>query len=61
MRVIKNNTKYIDAWHKEKCRTIVLRINKSVNKDVLDFLESKNMQGTILKALRLLMQQEENS
>lgn len=43
------------AWQKENTVVITMRLQKSTDKDILDFLEGKQNQTTIKLALREYM------
>ena len=61
MPASKNKMKYIAKYTKEKTRIFYLKFHKEKYKDVIDYLDSQpSKQGTILKALRLLMEKENN-
>lgn len=59
MPASKSKMDYIARYTKEKTRLFYLKFHKEKCKDVIEFLEAQpSKQGTILKALRLLMEQE---
>ena len=61
MQASKNKMKYIAKYTKEKTRIFYLKFHKEKYKDVIDYLDSQpSKQGTILKALRLLMEKEKS-
>ena len=50
------------AWNKENTVFIGIRLQKSTDSDIIDYLEDKPKQTTIKKALRQLIKEEtENS
>ena len=46
------------AWNKENTVFIGIRLQKSTDSDIIDYLEGKPKQTTIKKALRLLIKSE---
>lgn len=46
------------AWNKENTVFIGIRLQKSTDSDIIDYLEDKPKQTTIKKALRQLIKEE---
>ena len=46
------------AWNKENTVFIGIRLQKSTNSDIIEYLEDKPKQTTIKKALRQLIKEE---
>ena len=46
------------AWNKENTVFIGIRLQKSTDSDIIEYLEDKPKQTTIKKALRLLIKSE---
>lgn len=45
-------------WQKENTVFVGVKLQKSTDKDIVEYLEGKNRNDTVKKALRLLMAQE---
>ena len=46
------------AWMKENTVVISIRLQKSTDADIIEFLKDKSKQGVIKQALRLMMEAE---
>lgn len=52
-KTAKERNEYIEAWQREHIKRVVVKLNKTTDKDILDILEKqKSVQGYIKEAIR---------
>lgn len=50
--------KVIDEWKKEHLQTVTLYLNKETDKDISEFLDTRNKNDVLKRAIRLFMAEE---